>query len=153
MKTLTHFKQLLKTTTMKTMQTSVHGNSFRFAIRKAVLTLTAAVAVAGAQMAFAANGPEPAASLESAVFQLPDSMKFKAIVANPQSSKLIITIRNEKDEVVYSETIRNQKGYIRTFDLSAMTDGEYTFEIASNSQSQKKSFRIETTLARVVNLK
>lgn len=126
-------------------------NSFRFAVRKAVFTLAAALAVAATQVTMAA-GPEPeASSLQSAVFQIPNSLKFKTVVA-PREGKLSITIRNENNEVMYSENLKSDKGYIRTFDFSTLADGQYTFVISNGQQTQSKTFVIETTTARVASL-
>ncbi len=127
-------------------------NSFRFAVRKAMLTLIAAVAIAITQVSFAATGPKPApGTLQSTVFPLPSSLKFKAIVA-AHTGKLSVSIRNQKKEVVYSENLKSNEGYIRTFDLGTLPDGEYTFEISNGTDTRHQTFQIETTTARVVNL-
>ncbi|MDJ1471958.1 hypothetical protein QNI19_28425 [Cytophagaceae bacterium DM2B3-1] len=136
------------------MKTQVTNNRLRFAIRKAVLTLVAAVAVAATQVTFGATGPEPAAagSLQSTVFQLPNSLKFKTIIAANNNNKVFITILNAKNETIYTEVTKNNSSYIRTFDFSTLADGEYTFQISNGKETQSKTFKIETTTARVVNL-
>ena len=160
---LNNFSTQFSMTTMKTQDNNTQVNNlsvtnlsvskFGSTIRKAVLTLAAVVLVAATQLTFAASGPEPAAKpLESAVFQLPASLKFKAIVAPSASGKLTLSIRNEKGQLVHSENHKNTQGYIRTFDLSSLSDGEYTFEISDGKQTQSKTFNIHTTTARVAAL-
>lgn len=142
------------TLTSTTMKTQVKNNRFRSTIRKAALTLIAAIAVAATQVTFAGTGPEPAVttSLQSTVFQLPNSMKFKTVVATGQNSKLYVIIRNEKNEPIYTESLKSTNGYIRTFDFSTLADGEYTFEISNGKQTQSKTFKIETSTERIVKL-
>lgn len=127
-------------------------NNAKSSIRKAAAIIATAFALATAPIAMAASGPGPeASSLQSTVFQLPNSMKFKTVVA-AADSKLSIVIRNEKHEVIYSEAMKHNGGYIRTFDFATLADGEYTFEISNGQQTQSKTFKIETTSARVVNV-
>jgi hypothetical protein len=136
----------VKTTTMKTQMNTVTSS-----IRKAAAIFTTVLALATAPIAMAASGPGPeAAPLQSSVFQLPNSMKFKTVVAPSESGKLSISIA--KNVVIYSESIKNNPGYIRTFDFATLEDGEYTFEISNGKQTDSKTFKIETTTARVVNL-
>jgi hypothetical protein len=137
----------LKTTTMKTQLNNVKMN-----IRKAAAAFATVLTLATAPMTMAASGPGPEAStLQSAVFQLPNSLKFKTVIA-PADSKLSVVIRNQKNEAIYSEAMKHNQGYIRTFDFSTLPDGEYTFEISNGQQTQSKTFKIETTSARVVNV-
>lgn len=127
-------------------------NNFRFAVRKAVFTLAAAFAVAATQVTFAAEGPKPkVAAVQSTVFRLPNTLRFKAIVA-PQEGKVTITIRSQDNTPIYSESLNNDKGYKRTFDFSTLKDGEYTFEISNGDNTQKTTFTIGTTMARVVSI-
>ena len=101
-------------------------------------------------MAFA-NGPKPASSsVKTAVFQVKGTMKFKAVVANPDNVKFTVAIRDKNNSVVYSES--RSGGYIRTFNLAAMEDGVYTFEINDGNAVQRKSFTVATTTARMVNI-
>ena len=137
----------LKTTTMKTQV-----NSVKNMIRKAAVAFSTVLALAIAPVSMAASGPGPeASSLQSAVFQLPNSLKFKTVIA-PADSKLSIVIRNAQNEAIYTESMKHNEGYIRTFDFSTLPDGDYTFEISNGQQTQSKTFKIETTSARVVNV-
>jgi hypothetical protein len=151
----------LKTTTMKTQVNNVKLNNVKptnvkMNIRKAAAAFATVLAtvltLATAPMTLAASGPGPEAStLQSAVFQLPNSLKFKTVIA-PADSKLSVVIRNQKNEAIYSEAMKHNQGYIRTFDLGTLPDGEYTFEISNGQQTQSQTFKIETTSARVVNV-
>ncbi len=137
----------LKTTTMKTQVNSVKNT-----IRKAAVAFSTVLALAIAPVSMAASGPGPeASSLQSAVFQLPNSLKFKTVIA-AADSKLSIVIRNAQNEAIYTESMKHNEGYIRTFDFSTLPDGDYTFEISNGKQTQSKTFKIETTSARVVNV-
>ncbi len=124
----------------------------RFAVRKALFTIATVCAVAITQVSLAAEGPEPKASkLQSTFFQIPNSLKFKAI-ATGCGNKFSIVIRGYDHTPIYSEFQTNGQDYMRTFDLSTLTDGEYTFEISNGEETIKKTFTIETTMARMVSV-
>ena len=125
--------------------------SIRFAIRKALFTIATVCAVAITQVSLAADGPGPeTGKLQSTIFQIPNSLKFKAI-ATGCGNKLSIVIRGYDHTPIYTEFQNNGHDYMRTFDLSTLTDGEYTFEISNGEETIKKTFTIETTMARMVS--
>lgn len=143
---------LFKNTTMKTPQTPASGN-FRNAIRKAALGFATVAVLATAQPSLAGNEPLPGSgTLQTAVFQLPNTVKFKAIAKSSQAGNMTVRIRNAKNEVVFTDFMRNASGYYRTFDLSDLADGTYTFEISNGSETRRQAVSIETTLARTVSV-
>jgi len=138
---------------MKTMTTRANGTGFRNAIRKTAFAFTAIAIMAAAQPSLAGDEPQPGPeTLHTAVFHLPNSVKFKAIAKSSTQGKMTVRIRNAKNEVVFSDFQRNVDGYYRTFDLSNLADGAYTFEISNGSETRRQTVNIETTFARTVSV-
>lgn len=55
---------------------------------------------------------------------------FKVIYQGNEIGAVKMTILNENEQVVFSETTRNVNGFIRKVNFNGMTAGEYTIEIA-----------------------
>lgn len=139
---------------MKTMNTRANGNSFRNATRKAAFAFAAIAMIAVVQPSLAGNEPQPGSgTLQSTVFQLPNSLKFKAIAKSSQAGKMTVSIKNDRNQVLFSDLLRNTAGYYRTFDLSGMADGTYTFEISNGSETRRQTVNIETTMARTISVR
>ena len=91
-------------------------------------------------------------NLAVAVFQVENTLKFRLHFENYAGDKVKITIRNSADKVVYEETVKNSKTYIRKFDLSSMADDTYIFEVASKHQSYTKEISLQTLSARSLQI-
>ncbi len=61
-----------------------------------------------------------------------DYSKYKLIYPLKKSESVRVRIFNLKNQLVYSEKIRNNNGFERAYDLSKLPDGQYRFEIWSS---------------------
>lgn len=98
----------------------------------------------------AAANAQPTATLRANVYPLRNSLKFRMHYENPQGGPVTLRIRNEKGQVEYEETVRNVPKYCRDFNLSALSDGTYTFEVSCRKEQCKQSYVIQTRNDRLV---
>jgi hypothetical protein len=106
----------------------------------------AAVIVLVSTAAFS-NGPGP----RVAVVSQKNPATFKVIYAGTEAGKVRMTIFNQQDEVVFTETSKNADGFMRNVNFEGMTPGEYTIEIASKEgkQAQKIVYARNTAVKNV----
>jgi hypothetical protein len=80
-------------------------------------------------LAFAGGRDEsPKASSGMAVVRKGIS-SYKLIYKSEQASDVKVKIYNEKNVLVFSETIRNSNGFIRPYDFWKLGEGEYTIKL------------------------
>jgi hypothetical protein len=109
-------------------------------------------------LAFAENNlsedPAPADTnpLKAVVFQVGNTMKFKAFVENPSEKELQVRILDENKKVIYEDRVTKTTTYIRKFDLSNLHDGVYTVEISNGEQSYTQHVELNTLTARVASV-
>jgi flagellar hook assembly protein FlgD len=70
-------------------------------------------------------------------------LKF-VLTASNLSEKAVVTIKDEKGEVLYWEVVRKQTAYIKKFDLSFLSDGAYSFVVTNGQEVIEKPFNIQT---------
>lgn len=100
---------------------------------KAKLILAALVVLAST-MAFA-NGPgDP----RVAVINQKNPDIFKVIYEGEKKGNVRMTIFNQNDQIVFSETTRNMASFSRKLNFGGMPYGEYTIKIADGSGNQSK---------------
>ena len=104
-----------------------------------------------AQTTASAKPTETLGTMETAVYQVPETTKFKVHFINPSARKTTVKLLNAKDEVLYTEVVTNQN-YIRKFDLENLADGMYHFEISNGQQKIRKDVELQTTTARNVQI-
>ncbi len=68
---------------------------------------------------------------------------YKLIYEGEKPSVLTLTIFNNQGRVVYNETVRNLKGFIRPVNFKGMTAGRYTIQV--NNGDQKMDTVVEYT--------
>ena len=62
---------------------------------------------------------------------------YKLIYEGEKPSALNLTIFNNQGKVVYSETVRNLKGFIRPVNFKGMAAGTYTIQVKSADQKME----------------
>ena len=68
------------------------------------------------------------------------------------TDKLIIHLKDSKNEVLYFERVNNQKDYYRDFLLQHMSDGDYHFTIRKNDATVIiKRFSLESGIVTLIN--
>jgi hypothetical protein len=68
---------------------------------------------------------------------------FRVIYKSEKESDVKVSIRNDKDELVYSEKVNNTDGFTRPYNFESLSEGDYTIAIEDGSKTQveKVSYR------------
>ncbi|MCR9253975.1 MAG: MSCRAMM family adhesin SdrC [bacterium] len=77
---------------------------------------------------------------ETAKLQLRENQDgiVQLLYTSTDAEKVIITIRNDNDKVVMSESVSNTNGFLRNYDFSELEVGVYTFEVSDKKGQIKK---------------
>jgi hypothetical protein len=75
----------------------------------------------------------------SGVAVVSDGATFRLYYRGTDKNNVKISIRNEEDDIVYSEVIRKSTGFVRPYNFSKLPEGKYTIEIEDNSGTQLES--------------
>jgi len=78
---------------------------------------------------------EKTANLQHELNAVTNSMKVVLGVMLDQSQKLKLEVFDGKDNLVYEDTYNNTQGFIQSFDMKALGEGEYLFRITSGNTS------------------
>jgi flagellar hook assembly protein FlgD len=92
------------------------------------------------------SSKESTSNLEVNIHQLTESGKLRVIFVNPSESKVAVTLKNKKGEVVFSETLKDES-YKRDFNFSSLESGIYTIEVKSNDKVFDKEFLVTDRVA------
>jgi hypothetical protein len=122
------------------------------------LLLISTTTWAQAELLAGSYTPQPSVTaesvkLETVIYQIENTLKFRAIVINPSRRDLLITIRNDQNKIVYQDEMKNTPKYIRKFDLSSLGDGQYSFEVSNEKETYQQSFTVTTVTARQIEIK
>lgn len=77
-------------------------------------------------------------------------LKFQLTLDN-LDKRTSIAIKNSEGEVFYSEFIGNLENFNKFYDLSALPDGSYFFEVITGKERLVKNFKIATNVIRTAN--
>ncbi|MCU0354465.1 MAG: hypothetical protein MUD08_12125 [Cytophagales bacterium] len=99
---------------------------------------------------FSLMQPAPAA-LETAVYQVPQTTKFKVHFVNNTGKAVTVKLLDAGRNVLYTESV-SAKNYIRKFDLEPLGDGKYQFEITGGGQTVVRQVDLQTVTARTVQV-
>jgi len=80
------------------------------------------------------------------------SLRFKLAFENPLRQKTKISLIDKDRNVLFDEYMHENTQYVRAFNLSNLSDGEYTFLVESGNDKMKKDFSISTKTLRDVSL-
>jgi hypothetical protein len=146
---------------MKTLVSRISRNASRGAALLGLAALFAAAPASlaqGRKAAHAANGvPNVAATQQAAtsgalravMFPAGSPLKVKVSFENPALERLVLTLRNEAGQLVYSNVVGRQKSCVTRMDLSALPDGDYTLQLKGESSRYAQPFRIHTETSRL----
>jgi hypothetical protein len=147
---------------MKNLSTSAQRNSFCKLI--AGLTLSIGLFVAGTASAqtsseqtlsFADHAPlhtQTSDKFKVVVFPVAYSQSMKVVLENPSKDKVSVLIKDSNDKIVYRKMVGTKAVFIGTFDVSNLTDGDYTMVIESDSQSYSNSFSLQLQQERIAKV-
>jgi hypothetical protein len=88
--------------------------------------------------AFAGVVDEPASAEGVAVTHVAGSSVLKVYYTSVQAGDVKITILDKKDRNVFSETLKKVSGFVRPYNLSGLSAGEYTIVIADKNGVRKE---------------
>jgi flagellar hook assembly protein FlgD len=91
-------------------------------------------------------------TLDMAVFQIENTLKFKVHMENYAGNNVNIRIKDASHKVLYEEKVKDVSKYIRKFDFSTMADGQYTFEISNGTETLSKDISLQTLSARSLQI-
>lgn len=80
------------------------------------------------------------------IHYLKDKEKLRVIFVNPKEEKVTVTLKNEKNEAIYSE-ISTFSSYKRDFDILPLTPGKYIVKVTSKNNHVEKELLIKDRLA------
>lgn len=112
--------------------------------KKKIVTLLLALMVTGS--AVFANGIDNPSSA-SGVAVIKNGTTFKLYYKATEQSNVRVSILDSDRKVVYTETIQHVDGFVRPYNISSLSNGEYTVEVADRSgvQIQKLTVAKENT--------
>ena len=94
-------------------------------MKKTLSILVLLVAIGSAALAMPAENPAPA----SGVGIMKKGKTFHVFYKAAKLSDVKIFIRNERNDLVFTETIRKTDGFVRPYNFTQLEDGEYTVEV------------------------
>jgi hypothetical protein len=111
-----------------------------------IKTLFVAIALVATSFAnVKANNPSKTASFEVGIYQTTNTLKLNLMVEKQVGNRLEIAIKNDKGEVLYTETIaKNDAKYHGKFDFSQLGDGQYSVEISAGKEKIVKNINLST---------
>lgn len=121
-------------------------------------TIVSATATKGMAQAKAASGTPAAgkttstATVSNLSVQDMGSLRFKLAFENPLRQKTKIYLLDKENNVLFDEYTYGNTQYVRAFNLSNLTDGEYTFVVETGKEKLTKDFTITTKTLRGVSL-
>ena len=118
-----------------------------------VLALATATVTEGFAQAKTTSG-EISASAKITNLNVQDlgNLRFKLAFENPLRSKTQIALFDKNNEVFFSDYSVGDAKYSKAFDLSNLTDGEYTFVVGSGKDKLTQTFVISTKIFRGISL-
>ena len=84
-------------------------------------------------------------TFEVGMYRVINSMKVNVLIEKQEGKSLDITLKNDRNEVIYSEVIGKKiSKFSKKFDLVGLSDGKYRFEISNGKEAITKEVNLET---------
>jgi hypothetical protein len=79
---------------------------------------------------------------------------YKLTYKTAEAGKVTVTILNEKNQTVFSEVLKNVSSFVRPYNFSGLSEGQYSIKVEDKSGShiEKIKFSRPTTTIRVREL-
>lgn len=79
------------------------------------------------------------------MYRIINSMKVNVSIEKQEGKALDITLKNDRNEVIYTEVIgKKASKFSKRFDLVGLADGKYRFEISNGKEVITKEVNLET---------
>lgn len=79
----------------------------------------------------------------SGVAVIKSGTTFKLYYKNAEHSNVKVSIRDAKDNIVFSETLHNVNGFVRPYNFSTLSNGNYTIEVSDRNSTHTEAISIE----------
>lgn len=89
-----------------------------------------------------ANGNESKKSQQIQLFEI-ENHQFRLIYPFADQEKITIKITNEQGKLLTKDQVKNDRGFLRKYDMSELKTGKYQMQIIGESGSYEKSFIIK----------
>ncbi|WP_342088850.1 hypothetical protein [Dyadobacter sp. OTU695] len=76
-------------------------------------------------------------------------MQFELSYKYPKTDRVLVRIKDEKENIIFAEKTLVYKRYHKNFDLSVMKDGQYTFELTDGNEKFVQTFVVATKTQRM----
>jgi len=114
------------------------------------LTMTVAVLLTVMSIAFASTGDTK--SNRATVVKMKDNT-YKVFYTSKEPSVVKIRLRDEKGHFIQTDRIKSEDGFMKPYDLTALKDGNYYFELIDQYGRLSKEVKIEETKNSVLAVK
>lgn len=79
----------------------------------------------------------------SGVAVIKNGTTFKLYYKNAEHSNVKISIRDAANNIVFSETLHNVNGFVRPYNFSTLSTGNYTIEVTDKTNTHTEAITIE----------
>lgn len=84
-------------------------------------------------------------SFDVGMYRIVNSMKVNVAVEKLKGKTVEITLKNDKNEIIYTEFIgKKLVKFSKKFDLAGLADGKYRFVITNGKETITKEVNVET---------
>lgn len=95
--------------------------------------------MAAGSLAFASGSP----GTEARIAVVKNGATFKLYYNGSQQKDVSVSIRDASDRIVFKEVIQEVGGFVRPYNFSHLTEGDYTIEIKDNNGLRTEKIRYE----------
>ncbi len=114
--------------------------NFAIALVAGIFTFSTVLATEPVETKLEANK-----SFDVGMYRIMNSMKVNLAVEKLKGNTVEITLKNDKNEIIYTEFIgKKLVKFSKKFDLTGLADGKYRFEITNGKETITKEVNVET---------
>ena len=121
---------------MQQLTIAQRPKAIKFLFMKALRLVLAGVLFS--TCAFAGVVDEPASAEGVAVTHVTGSSVLKVYYTSVQAGDVKVSILNQKDQTVFSETIKKISGFVRPYNLTGLAAGKYTIVIQDKNGKREE---------------
>lgn len=134
---------------MNTIFSGLSGNSFRKAITFVAFIAGISVAATVSAQTVTAEGnissiTKPADEFQAFVHPVINTVTMKIHFVNPQKDYITISVYDQDGHLAYKKLVGKEGVYHGTFNMSKLTDGEYTVKVGSRKGTYSRTLILET---------
>lgn len=116
-------------------------------MKKIIFSIAVLMGVSAANFSFAGGKVSDKTSAVEIVAS--NNLKFKLTLDSVKDRSSVV-IKDSDGTIVYSTTIPKSENYSKIFDLSNLSDGNYSFVVNNGTEVTAKPFAISTETKRLV---